>query len=462
MSGGLRAGLLVSAACLLALAGQAQARSGLELGFSDPLFQDGDPQTRALWLDRSVAAGAGTTKLFASWRGLASGQPADPADPADPAYDFSRLDAAVRDARARGLSVLINVVAAPDWAEGRNRDPKAPAGTWKPRTGPLSSFMQALARRYSGSYQGLPRVRDFQLWNEPNLPEHMTPQWKGRKPVAARHYTKMLRAAYKGISDVKGSRLVGAGLAPYGDDPGGERTRPLRFWREVFCLGSRKRLKKKKRCPAKAKFDVMAHHAINTSGPPTQSAIHPDDASSADLRHVRRTLRRAEKQRTIGPRERRPLWVTEFWWESDPPSNRGYPLRKQARYIQETMYLAWRAGFSEAIQLRIRDATPNDDAGSRTGDGLYFLDGTAKPSLRAFRFPFVAERKRGRRVRLWGKAPTAGKVVIERRRGKRWKRVKKLRAGGNRVFAGRTKIGRGVRKLRAKSGGEKSFVWKLG
>ena len=43
---------------------------------------------------------------------------------ADPNYDWSAVDAAVRDASARGLKVLMAVTRAPAWAEGPGRLPR--------------------------------------------------------------------------------------------------------------------------------------------------------------------------------------------------------------------------------------------------------------------------------------------------------------------------------------------------
>ena len=409
--------------------------------------------------------GASQAKRFVGWGGVASSKPQNPRDPADPAYEFTELDRFVRAASGRGLQILLGVQGAPAWAVGDGAPSSAPPGTWKPDPGALGAFMAALARRYSGSFPdpeggSLPKVRDFQIWNEPNLSTYLTPQWNGNRPVGARHYKKMLNASSRAIKSVdRRARVVTGGLAPYGEPPGGSRTRPLRFWREVFCLKTPK-LKRKKRCGDKARFDVFAHHPINTSGPPKQGAVHPDDASSGDLPSVRRVLRAAERQRTVQGKGKHPLWATEMWWESDPPSDRGYPLRKQARFIQETMYLAWRAGFSTVIQLRIRDSPPSPSIGGRTADGLYFINGDPKPSAKAFRFPFVADRKNKRRVKLWGKAPAKGAVKIERKNGKRWKRLVTLRAGGNRVFKGKLGL-RGRKKLRARFGGETSMTWRV-
>ena len=63
-------------------------------------------------------------------------------------------------------------------------------------------------------------------------------------------------------------------------------------------------------------------------------------------------------------------------------------------------------------------------------------------------------------MKLWGKAPTKGAVKIERKSGKRWKRLVTLRAGGNRVFKGKLRL-RGRKKLRARSGGGTSMTWRV-
>lgn len=452
--------------------GSAEARAGFKIGFSDGLFSSPSSAERALWLDHAADdADAGIVRVFVVWRSVVAGQPASPRNPADPAYDFAAIDRVVRGASARGLDVLTTVYGAPDWAEGNNRDAGAPAGTWKPRPGDVGDFAFALAKRYSGSFpdplqplQSLPRVRYFQDWNEPNLDVYLTPQWKGHKQVAAEHYRKMLNAGYEAVHRVHADNvLVGAGTSPYGDDPGGSRTRPLRFWRAVFCLKDRNELKPAK-CPKRserAHLDVMAHHPINTSGPPTQSAIHPDDVSSPDMGQIAKTIRAAEKHGRVLPARRRPIWVTEFWYESNPPDKaKGLPLKTQARYIEQSMYLFWKAGASAAIALQLRDAKHiKANAGQFNVTGAYFYNGKPKPALRAYRFPFVGDRTGTAKVRLWGMSPAAGKVVIERKRGSKWKRAETVNAGGSQVFTAKIHL-RGSSQLRAKAGGERSLVWK--
>ena len=239
----------VVAACLAAIfvllltASPATAERGFLRGFADPLFES--TSERARWLDASRSEGASLAKVFVSWREVATSRPDDPANPADPAYDFGNLDATVRAAGEQGLRVLLGVQFAPAWAEGKKRPDSAPAGTWKPDPGEFGSFMEALATRYSGSFseglgQQLPRVADFQAWSEPNLNLYLTPQYKGKKLAASDHYKRLLNAAADGVRRVHSdNRVVTAGLAPYGDARGGDRTRPLQFWRDVFCLKGR-------------------------------------------------------------------------------------------------------------------------------------------------------------------------------------------------------------------------------
>ena len=85
---------------------------------------------------------------------------------------------------------MLLVTGAPAWAEGKNRPgfDKAHAGTWKPNAKRLGDFGTAIAKRYSGNFDpdgalgqpALPRVREFQLWAEPNLATYLTPQYKRR------------------------------------------------------------------------------------------------------------------------------------------------------------------------------------------------------------------------------------------------------------------------------------------
>lgn len=449
----------------LAAAGTAEGRP-LTTGFADAVYFDPSPEVRAQWLDRTVAAEAGIVRLSVAWSGVARGAPpANPSNPADPAYDFGLLDQVVGDASERGLDVLLTVADAPAWAESPGRPPLAvaPPGTWLPDPAAYGQFATAIASRYSGSFRPaplrppLPRVHFYQAWNEPNLFAHLMPQYEGRRAVSPEHYRRLLDAFYRGVKGVDADNLViTAGTAPYGARRGGGLMRPLAFWRSLLCL--RKRGLRPRPCPAEVRFDVAAHHPI--TGAPRSRPDHRDDATIPDLKRVRRIVRKANRSGQIEPRGRRPLWVTELWWESKPPSRFGVSLKRQARYVAEALYLIWKQGIGVAILLQVRDSitgAPPPAQGLQAG--VYFADARPKPSLTAVRFPFAAERAGRRALTAWGRSPAAGRLTIERRRrGGSWRVAKRFDVGAGEVFQAIVRA-RGRARLRASVAGETSLPW---
>lgn len=355
---------------------------------------------------------------------------------------------------AHGLTPFLTVTGAPSFAEGPHRPRSADPGSWKPDPKAFGQFARALASRYSGSFGGLPRVRYLQAWNEPNLSRYLSPQYVGQREAAAGRYLKLLNAFYRGVKSVKrGDVVVTAGTAPYGDPPGGSRTRPLTFLKNLLCL--RKGVRKRE-C-GKPKFDVLAHHPINTDGPPTRSAADPNDATTADFKEVRRLLRRAERRHTMGTAGRHPLWATEIWWESNPPDKRhGLPLARQARYLEQALHILWKQGARVVINLEVRDP-PTSDTSQTVEAGLLFQNGRKKPAFQAFRFPFVTERS-GNGTRAWGKAPSTGRLAIQVARHKHWRTVHHLHVVAGRVFSASLSAG-GRHRFRAVIGKDRSLVW---
>ena len=377
------AGALGAAAAVLAVLafpGAAPAKP-LKTGFADSLFSSSDAGTRATWLDRARKARAKIIRIDFSWRSVApASEPADPTDPA--AYDWGAIPAAVDDANARGLKVLLTVSGAPDWAEGAGRPGDVPAGTWKPDADKFGQFGRALAAQFSGD------VRYYQAWNEPNLFTFLNPQYDGKALVAPDIYRRMLNEFYEGVHAVQGNAVVvSGGTAPYGEPRGGRRTRPLVFLRDLLCLKNRKKLKPTK-CPDKAKLDALAHHPINTSGGPKRSATHPDDVATPDVKKVVRTLRKAERRHRVRPRGRHPVWLTEFWWETKPPDKcTGIPLRRHARWISKALKSFKKQGARVAINFQIRDDPYQQSECGRASfqTGPFFADGRRKPAFRSFR-----------------------------------------------------------------------------
>src|SRR6185437_15877939 len=106
-----------------------------------------------------------------------------PADPADPAYDWKPLDAELRLVQSHGLQSIVYIAGPPSWALQKLDG--------FPRVDPAqyAAFALAAVRRYSGETAGLPHIRYWQAWNEPNKVPN--PSYK---PGAASWYRGLVNA----------------------------------------------------------------------------------------------------------------------------------------------------------------------------------------------------------------------------------------------------------------------------
>ena len=471
-----RAAIRAFALGLIALAvgaGSAGAATPLRLGIVDGVFGTGSAAERAAWLERAAQARASILRLSVHWRAVTTAKPpAFPANPSDPSYRFGALDRVVKDATARGFEVMLTVAGAPDWALGANLPPDAELGTWRPDPIAYAAFARAVATRYSGLYRppagllappnpALPRVRYYQAWNEPNLSDLLAPQSQGGAAVGVEIYRSLLNGFYDQVKAVSPDNVVvTAGTAPFGDDVGGDRIRPLEFWRALLCVGGAAPLNPTG-CPEPARFDIFAHHPINTVGGPHDSAAHRDDVTVPDMGRLRQVLRTAERLGTVAGFTRHPIWVTELWWETDPPDPSGISLERQARWIAESLYELWRQKVDAVFYLGLADAPYSGKPGRRElQSGLFFAGGEPKPSYTAYRFPLVTARARKKRLLVWTIAPVDGKVKFQRLRAGTWKTVARRRGGAGRVV--RVKL-RAPRRstFRARAGGESSLPYSL-
>jgi hypothetical protein len=118
------------------------------------------------------------------------------------------------------------------------------------------------------------------------------------------------------------------------------------------------------------------------------------------------------------------------------------------------------------VWFRLRDGPADGPVQS----GLWFRCNTGidcdRPktgTLQAYRFPFVAFRA-GRRVRVWGRTPggVRARVVIERVRKGRAKRLRRLRTDSAGIFEARLARPRsGSLRARVASSGEASVPFSL-
>ena len=139
------------------------------------------------------SSGASVVRLGVRWAEIAPAgahQPDgfDPVDPADPYYRWGAYDVEIRRAVASGLEPMVDVIGAPVWAQDGKRL-RQTDGPVRPSPSMLADFATAIAKRYSGRFGQLPRVRYWQIWNKPNLSIELRPKRKtarsSRRPGTA-------------------------------------------------------------------------------------------------------------------------------------------------------------------------------------------------------------------------------------------------------------------------------------
>jgi hypothetical protein len=394
-------------------------------------------------LEHMRAAGARYVRIFFYWSAIAPSGSEPPTgfqarDPADPNYNWQNNDNVIRAAADAGLEPIVLIFSPPVWAQGDAGQPSPAA---------LADFATATAKRYGGSFEGLPRVRYWSIWNEPNLSAFLGPQSVDGKPFAPYLYRAMLNASADAIHSVNADNIViGGETAPFwnAELP---KTAPIAFMEMVLCISEKQVRNKmtnevqtiyKSACKQRAKFDVWAHHPYTEGGPTHRAQVH-GNASLGDLGDMRAVLNAAIRANHVVSEQKIRFWVTEFSWDSKPPDPKGVPVQLEARWVSQALYQAWKAGVSLFTWTAIRDEPLSS---SYLQAGLYYRSESgiasdrAKPALRAFRFPFVALRQPKNKVLLWGRTPTStvGNVLIERKFGAEWKLVTRLEANRYGIF----------------------------
>jgi hypothetical protein len=438
----------------------------LDTGVVDPdAFLTGNPAAFEHVAD-SGSSWLGITVLWSTIAPVPIPQSWDPTNPADPNYRFGILDRAVKQAVRAGFTPLVHIVYAPPWAQ---RCPGHNPAVCDPDPVRLQEFATALARRYSGTFMDLPRVQYYQVLNEPNLHLFFLPQFRDGRPVSPELYLNLVNSFSAGVKGIDPTNVVvTGGLAPL-ERPGG--LGPLDFSRRMLCMVGRRNPTLQANCtlpPLRA--DVWAVNPYTTGGP-THEGAGPDDVSLGDLAEMRRLLRAAERagrfQSIIKPV---PFWVTEFSWDSDPPDPGALPWKLHARWTSEALYRAWAAGVRTFFWYSIRDSARGGLSFRDTVQSGLYLRGRGgiqndrpKLALRAFRFPFVAFRRGGTKIKIWGRTPNsrAGGVLIQNRIRGIWRTVGSASADGGGIFERFIHVRGRPRLLRARFGRAESVPFSL-
>ncbi len=338
-----------------------------------------------------------------------------------PTRNWDRYDNLVKAATQLGMRVYFSITGpGPSYAH-RIAPPsqRANAGTYKPYPSRYRSFVQAVGRRYSGTYRDengirrpLPRVSLWSLWNEPNQPGWLSPQWENGVPASPWLYRQLYHAGYQGLqlSGHGADTILFGETAPLGSPKRGARNgiRPVPFLREVACVAPNGQqyagpAATARHCEDFARFGSLkatayAHHPYTKKGAPTVRPAIGDEITIANIGSLGVVLDSVAAQSGGKIPAGMPILLTEFGYESNPPDTRnGIPLLRQAEFNQIAEFLAYTdPRITATTQFLLKDAAPlkKYPKGSRLywftyQSGLLDVRGRAKPAAYGYTFPFV-------------------------------------------------------------------------
>ncbi len=440
----------------------------------DSLLVYNTPTGVSQTLDALHALGVNRVRVSVFW-GLVAPAPKsksrpsfDATDPnAYPAGAWDRYDRIVTFAATRNIAVNFNVTdPAPLWATGS--PPRADIeATYEPQPKAFGDFVRAVATRYNGSFTApkpsfdaahpgapttLPRVDYWAIWNEPNQPGWLTPQLV---PGAGRTLVERAPAIYRQLVDSAYSALVATGhqadtilvgeTAPKGLNTKGLRPcsgvrgaslctaaiKPLHFIRQLYCLDDgyrplRGTAASVRGCPVDAagtdtftrdhpglfQASGWAHHPYELIFAPNHPPTDPNFVTIASLGRLSDALARIlgvyGQDRSGGM----PLYLTEFGYQSTPPSPIGVSLARQAAYLNQSEFIAYTNPHVRTLsQFLLRDDSTRAGGsqlarlGATFQTGLEFHGGKRKPAYTAYRLPVylpATSVRRHRRLRVWG------------------------------------------------------------
>jgi hypothetical protein len=340
----------------------------------------------------------------------------DATNPAE--YRWGQYDLALTAAHQRGWQVLLTVTSpVPKWATSTHNDYLT-----RPDDRDFQEFMTAVGRHYGSE------VALYSIWNEPNHPAFLRPQWgSNHQPASPRIYRGLFMAGYAGLQAAGSAnpKVLMGETAPTGFDhsSGLHDVAPLAFLRGVLCLNSHYR--KSSSCQLLPAYGY-AHHAYTTAAGPFYRPPGQDDVTIGVLSRLARALDLAARAHAV--RAGLPIYLTEFGVQSKPNRYLGVSPEKQVVDDAIAEKIAWSNGRVAAFsQYLLRDDPLGGPPGSSVHGGfvgfqtgLEYHDARAKPLYYAWPVPLVVS-KTGNGFSLWGLIRPAGgattATVLVRRRG---------------------------------------------
>jgi hypothetical protein len=428
---------LLAGALLAGAAGAAPALAGhSQTNFFEASNELLIPSARARTFQTLQHLGVKALRVELSWYDVAP-NPTSATRPnfegTNPArYDWSLYDPILAQAQRLHWPVLLTVTSpAPRWATANRQAPYIT----RPDPKDFQELMTAMALHYGS------QVSLYSVWNEPNHPAFLLPQFNANgTPASPRIYRGLYQAAYAGLqaAGLAHPRILFGETAPTGFDRVNVRREgalhdvaPLEFMREALCLNARYR-----RSPSCGELQMSgyAHHAYTTAVPPTYHTPGADNVTIGTLSRLERALNLAARAHAIPGGL--PIYLTEFGTQSVPNKQLGVPVAVQAEYNAMAEHIAWSDQRVVAFSQYLLKDDPVGGApgasvhGGTVGfqTGLEYASGRPKPLYFGWPIPLTVSRN-GHRFALWGLArPATGAtrvtVLVKAPHAKRYRTLK--------------------------------------
>ena len=329
-------------------------------------------------------------------------------------YAWGAYDAVIAEAKRLHWQVLLTITApVPRWATSNK---KAPYIT-RPDDKDFKEFMTAVARHFGST------VSLFSIWNEPNHPAFLLPQWNSNgTPASPRIYRGLYQAGYEGLQ-AGGPGTPERALRR-------DRTDGIRQRQEPAAQGKIPRPAARRRAagvPARSVVPELpyrkagscgelqitgyAHHAYTRPSARRTWTAERDDVEIGSLSRLSNALNLAARAHAIPGGV--PIYLTEFGVQSKPNKYLGVSPAQQAEYDAMAEHIAWSnprvAAFSQYL---LKDdplggapgaSVHGGSAGFQTG--LEYLNGARKPLYFGWPIPLTVSKQRARLLAVGSRAP---------------------------------------------------------
>lgn len=372
---------------------------------------------------------------------------------------FGELDKIDQAAAKVGIKLGFMVTApAPRWASGN------PQGTSKPSTTYFGDFMSALGVHFNGTASGVPAVRWWSIWNEPNYIPNLSPQLVGSTTYeGADLYRGLLASAWKGLTSTGHSagkdtilfgevapRGISGGNSGFGAAYSPQGSKPVAFLAALYCETTDGRrfsgqLAAANGCGSSsarfksdnpALFDAsgVGDHPYSQGVPPSgrtgdcraksngalknifcpASSSHPADPLWTDLGSISDLENGLAKDlKAYGSTKKYSIWSTEYGYWTSPPSASANTCHsasqadcavsqaKAAEYLNQAEYISYEnPRIASFDQYQLYDPTIGV-----WRDGLLTHGGVAKATFAAYELPLwlpTTSVRRASSLTVWG------------------------------------------------------------